>query len=277
MKISIIIAVYKDFQALNLILEQLRLQDHPDFEVIIAEDAHSKEIPKLIEQYTDLNIKHCYQEDCGIRKMRSQNNAIITSTGEYLIFIDGDCLPYPTFISSHSLCARPGYIASGRRVNVGPLFSKWIRNKKIKSNNIAEYFPLFFLPLVIDGKEGHIESGFCFNPNGFIYKNIISKQNRSTGILGCNFSCYKKDILAINGFDEGYGETAIGDDTDIEWRFKAYGLKMLSVKNVANVFHLYHEKRTKIIPNYQEMLELMEKRRKNNDYIASIGLNSHEI
>lgn len=158
-----------------------------------------------------------------------------------------------------------------------PIIQSIYSTEKLKSNYIAKYFLLFFFPLLIDGNEGHIESGFYFNPNGFIYKKIISKLKRSTSILGCNFSCYKHDILAINGFDEGYGETAIGDDTDIEWRFKAYGVKIKSVKNIANVFHLYHEKRTKIIPNYQEMLILMEQRKKNNNYIADIGLDSHEV
>jgi cellulose synthase/poly-beta-1,6-N-acetylglucosamine synthase-like glycosyltransferase len=275
MKASIIIAVYKDYKALELILNQLTIQNYHNFEVIIAEDACSRRVPDIISNYSSLDIIHCKQDDLGIRKMRSQNNAILVSTGEYLIFIDGDCIPYPDFISSHVSCASRGVVSSGRRVNLGPKFSQWIRDGKLRPSTIANNFFLFFIPLVIDGKEGHIESGFRLNPKSFIYNNVIKKLKRTTNILGCNFACFKHDIVAINGFDEGYGETAVGDDTDIEWRFIAFGLNIQSVKNIANVFHLYHQRKERKIPYYEEMIELMKKRKTEKSYIASIGLKSH--
>jgi glycosyltransferase involved in cell wall biosynthesis len=42
MKVSIIIAVYKDFEALHLIIESLKVQTHKNFEVIIAEDGSNQ-------------------------------------------------------------------------------------------------------------------------------------------------------------------------------------------------------------------------------------------
>ena len=38
MKVSVIIAVYKDVEALELIIESLKNQTYKNFEVIIAED-----------------------------------------------------------------------------------------------------------------------------------------------------------------------------------------------------------------------------------------------
>ncbi|MDG3086916.1 glycosyltransferase [Vibrio hannami] len=274
MKVSLIVAVYKDYQALSLILQQLEDQTYKNFEVVIAEDARSSEIIALLKKFPNLDIKHCSQEDSGIRKMQSQNNAIKAATGDYLVFVDGDCVPYPTFIEYHVQQAKPGYVSSGRRVNLGPKFSDWLRKEKVKASTIANNFLLFFVPLLIDGKEGHIESGFTFKPDGWIYKNILNKSSRTTSLLGCNFGCFKKDIVAINGFDESYGETAVGDDTDIEWRFIAYGLKVQSVKNTANVFHLYHPKRSHHIPYYDEMIELMLSRKEAKKYFASKGLSN---
>ncbi|MFY9082810.1 glycosyltransferase, partial [Aliarcobacter butzleri] len=40
MKISLIIAVYKDVESLELIIESLRNQTYKNFEVIIAEDGN---------------------------------------------------------------------------------------------------------------------------------------------------------------------------------------------------------------------------------------------
>ena len=116
MFVSIIIAVYKDIEALELILEALKRQTYKKFEVIVAEDNDAEEMKECISKYSqDLQIRHTYQEDRGIRKTRSLNNAILDSRGEYLIFIDGDCIPYSTFVEGHVTLAEKDYIVSGRR------------------------------------------------------------------------------------------------------------------------------------------------------------------
>lgn len=103
MKASLIIAIYRDIEALSVIIEALKKQTYTNFEVIIAEDGNSKEVKEFISTIENLDIKHTTQEDIGIRKSRSVNNGILASSGEYLIFIDGDCVPYSTFVESTSL------------------------------------------------------------------------------------------------------------------------------------------------------------------------------
>jgi len=69
MKVSIIIAVYKDTQALELILKALENQTYQNFEVIISEDDNSSEVKNILKDWSKkLNIKHFSQEDQGIRK-----------------------------------------------------------------------------------------------------------------------------------------------------------------------------------------------------------------
>ncbi|MGI6723309.1 MAG: glycosyltransferase [Arcobacteraceae bacterium] len=142
MKVSLIIAVYKDIEALSIIIEALKMQTYTNFEVVVAEDGNSKEMQKFISTITDLDIKHTTQEDIGIRKSRSVNNGILASSGEYLIFIDGDCVPYSTFIESHLSLAENGYILSGRRVNLGPKYSQKLRQKEISPINLENSFIL---------------------------------------------------------------------------------------------------------------------------------------
>jgi cellulose synthase/poly-beta-1,6-N-acetylglucosamine synthase-like glycosyltransferase len=62
---------------------------------------------EYVASITDLDVKHTTQEDIGIRKARSQNNGIIVSSGDYLIFIDGDCVPYTTFVEAHVALLNP--------------------------------------------------------------------------------------------------------------------------------------------------------------------------
>jgi GT2 family glycosyltransferase len=117
------------------------------------------------------------------------------------------------------------------------------------------------------------EQGICVDPTSFIYKKFLDNEKRNISILGCNFSCFKKDFEAINGFDEGYGGTALSDDTDLTWRFQAYGAKLRSCKNAANVFHLYHKMFDRGNPDKE--IALMEKNKKENRFVCKSGLNTH--
>lgn len=68
MKASLIVAVYKDIEALSLILDALKTQTYKNFEVIVAEDGNSQEMKDFLSKIEDLELKHTTQEDIGIRK-----------------------------------------------------------------------------------------------------------------------------------------------------------------------------------------------------------------
>ena len=275
MKASLIIAVYKDVRALELILESLATQIYKDFEVIVAEDGESEEMLVFVAQAQKkypFIIKHTRQEDCGVRKARSQNNAIVASEGEYLIFIDGDCLLYSGFIDGHVTLAQKGRVLSGRRIDLNADLSAKIRGGVLASQEIEKKLLTKYLYLAFD-KSVKFEQGIYVNPRGFIYKTFFANKKRSTAILGCNFSCWREDIVALNGFDESYGESAVSDDMDWDWRFKGYGLEIYSCKNVANMMHLDHKAH-----NRGDASHLVEKMFQNRDakkYVCEMGLNTH--
>ena len=277
MRISLIAAFYKDLEALKLIISALRHQDYDDFELVVAEDNNDPDIASYLSTISDIDIVHTSQEDTGIRKAKSQNNAILKSTGDYLIFIDGDCIPYRSFISSHAKLAEKGHVLSGRRVNLGPRVSSFIRKNILNSPSIEKFF-LLIAPLLMLDRASHLSQGIFFRPEGFIYRNIISKRKKSNvSLLGCNFSCFKEDMLAINGFDEYYmGESCLSDDTDLQWRFVAYGVKLKPCKMAANIFHLHHGLRAhQPIDGSAEMTK-MQLRKKNGAFFAKTGLTSHK-
>lgn len=271
MKVSIIIAVYKDVDALALIIDSLKLQTYKNFEVVIAEDGQDTKMQKYISSIKELEVKHTTQEDIGLRKARSQNNGILASTGKYLIFIDGDCIPYTTFIENHVILSEEKTILSGRRVNLNLNVTKRIKDNKTSPYTIEKKY-LSQFNLLFD-KSVKYEQGIYISPHSYIYKKIVSKKKRNVSILGCNFSCFKKDFIFINGFDEGYGGTALSDDTDLTWRFQAYGGTLKSCKNAANLFHLFH----KVVNrgSHTKEIELMKANKKNNKFICEKGLNTH--
>ena len=274
-RVSLIVAVYKDIEDLGLIIQALQTQTYKNFEVVIVEDNNSQEMKDYISNIENLDVKHTFQEDKGIRKTRSLNNGILASGGDYLIFIDGDCIPYSTFIESHVKLSEVGYIVSGRRCNLGPKYAGYLREKKLLPIKLEKTFLLRFLFIAKDSIEKHVEAGFYFNPEGFFYKKFIKNRKSNTNLLGCNYSCFKSEMIKINGYDEGYGETAVGDDTDLEWRFKAIGLKIKSARNVANIFHLYHDRGFREEISCKDELDKMERNKKNNKYVCDKGLQQH--
>jgi len=84
-------------------------------------------------------------------------------------------------------------------------------------------------------------------------------KSKTSGILlGCNMGIAKKDLIAINGFDEDYTAAGGGEDSDIEWRLKALGnISFYSMKFSAIVYHLYHPER------FSKAMEL-----KNEEFMA---------
>lgn len=275
MKVSIIVAVYKDVEALKLIVQALHHQTYKNFELVIAEDGNDPKMLQYIEKIKGIEVKHTTQEDTGIRKNRSTNNGVIASDGDYIIFIDGDCVPYSTFVDAHVKLSEPKTVLSGRRVNLGPYYSEKIRAGIITSLQLERNYLRWYRTIAKDAVERHTESGFYFRPDGFFYKTLFRYLKSTVALIGCNFSCFRKDILNINGFDESYGETSVGDDTDIDWRFQASGCKIKSVKNVANMFHLYHSRGFRETIENTVELQKMNERKYSDLWVAEKGLDTH--
>lgn len=271
MTVSVMIAVYKDVESLSIIIDALKRQTYKNFEVVIAEDGENIQMKEYIATITGLKIKHTTQQDIGVRKASSQNNGIIASSGEYLILIDGDCVPYTTFVEAHMALAERGCVLSGRRVNLSESLTQKVKSREIDIMDIEKRF-YKYITLAFE-KNSKYEYGIYFSPNGWLYSLLSKLRKRNTSLLGCNFSFFKNDIVAINGFDEGYGETSLSDDTDLDWRFRSFGLKLKSCKNTANMFHLWHPYNERDIgPFYfNKMIENKEA----NKIKCEKGLSSH--
>jgi len=242
MKTAIIISVYKDVEALDLILESLEQQTYMVDEIIISEDGDSPEMESYINSLNNPKIKHISHEDNGWQKNKTLNKSILSSKSEYLIFIDGDCVPFDTFIEGHLTLSEENHVLCGRRTEPGEYFSTLMRKKKLSTKSfISKYFFNYF-KLKRDNIR-HYDEGIYLKPNSFALKTVnYFRKNKPNHIVGCNFSCWKQDLETINGFDEDFLLPTTGEDTDIERRMKHFNIKMKSCRYSANLIHLYHKK-----------------------------------
>src|SRR5437870_2904021 len=75
-------------------------QTDRDFEVIIADDgsgAATREFLAWRAARLDRPLKHVWHEDRGFRAAEIRNRGILASSGDYCVFLDGDCIPRPNF------------------------------------------------------------------------------------------------------------------------------------------------------------------------------------
>ena len=272
--VSIIIPTYKDIVALKLILDALQFQTYKNFEIIIAEDDDSEDTKNFLENFiSKYEIKHFMQKDYGNRKAMILNKALSKLTTDYIIFIDGDTIPYSTFIESHILLSEPKTVLCGRRVNIGDKVTMDLRGNKISAFEIEKLF-LKKYNYLHDDNIRHYEQGIRFSPNSFLQK-LLNKKNKNLHILGSNFSCHREDIFNINGFDEDI----IGgskDDVDLEWRFIMSGCKLKSCQYCANLLHLNHARNAR---EDDELLakEQMKKNRLNRQFVCKNGIKKESI
>lgn len=241
MKVTVIVSVYKDVEALDLIIESLLNQSMEVDEIIISEDSDSEEMKNCFTTLNNPKITHLSQPDNGWQKNKALNRAIHVSKNDYLIFIDGDCVPYPTFVESHISLAKENAVLCGRRTEPGEKFSKLLRTRELSIEGFTTDYLSNYFKLTKD-KIRHYDDGIYFPPDSFVLKLIKKFRKKENHLVGCNFSCWKKDLEKINGFDEDFILPTTGEDTDIERRMRHFNVKMNSCRYSANVIHLHHKK-----------------------------------
>lgn len=264
--VSVIVSFYNKIDYLKLVLAGFEIQSHKNFELIIADDGSEEKVVKEIESFASdypFRIKHIWQEDKGFRKNKILNQAILASESDYLIFIDGDCIPHSFFIEGHLEYKSPGLAFTGRRVNLSQKITDLLTPQKVRERFLEKNFYLLAEDGLF-GKSVDVEKGIYLR-NKFL-RNWFNKKSR--GLLGCNFSLHKKDILAINGFDERYEAPSIGEDSDVQFRLELNGIKIKSLNHIAVQYHLYH----KLQERPQKNLTLFENVKKDKTFFTPYGI-----
>jgi glycosyltransferase involved in cell wall biosynthesis len=260
-RVSVIVSTYNRPDALRAVLDGLNAQTHGDFEVIIADDGSGKETRDMLQEIRErlpYPLIHIWQKDEGFRAAKARNKAVAVSRGEYLIFLDGDCIPFPNFIEEHLRLAEPKWFVRGNRVMLSESFTQWVLENEVEvtqfryyefvkhriRGNIKRMVPLLHLPLGPARK-------------------IVAK--KWEGAKTCNLGVLKSDFMNLNGFDERY----IGwghEDADLVVRLIRSGIYRKEGNFSIPVLHLWHK------INDRSQLEKNEKRLQNaliNDHIKA--------
>ena len=261
MKLTLIITTYNWPESLLLVIESIMLQTIFPDQVIIADDGSNKETKDLITEIikdSNLNIIHSWQEDKGFRAARSRNKAILRSSGDYIVLIDGDMLLHRQFIQDHIAAAELGFFVQGSRA----LLSKK-QTKKVFDNRIVNFS---FLSKGIKNRKNSIHSKLL----SLIFSN---KKNHLRSIRSCNMAFYRKDCININGFNnefEGWGR----EDSEFVVRLINSGIRRKNIRFNVIQFHLWHNENSRKSLNRNN--EILHNAINNNIKWSVNGMNSIE-
>lgn len=235
MKISVILSTYNSPEWLEKVLWGYHNQSFKDFEMVIADDGSNDktaELLKRMRQQTNLEIKHVWQEDKGFRKSRILNKAVLEASFEYIVFSDGDCIPRKDFLAVHAAEALEGHYLSGSYFKLPMNVSQSISKDDILNGRC---FDVKWLR----------QQGLSFwrKTHKISLSHPAAKLANRITLTDCNFkgsngSAWKKDILAVNGYDERmpWG----GQDREFGVRLINSGIKPKHVRYNAIVIHLDH-------------------------------------
>lgn len=259
MKIAVIVTTYNRPDALVKVLDGLLHQSRLPDEIIIADDGSKESTQKAILPFLDQKsavVSHVWQEDKGFRLATIRNKAISKATSDYLILLDGDCIPGFHFVKDHFLLAKTGCFFQGKRVIVSKNATPDFDFERISRlfNLIAD----LFLSRISNGH--HIFRLPLF---------IAYTTTKMSGVRGCNMGFFRTDLLAVNGFNEdfkGWGR----EDSEIVARLYKYGLKRREHPFRAICFHLWHNENTRA--QLEKNDQLLEQALESDDYTCERGI-----
>jgi len=259
--VSLIISTYNWPKALKLVLESALNQTHPPNEILIADDGskqNTRDIITSIQKQTEIPIIHVWHEDNGFRLSKIRNKAILKSTSDYIIQIDGDTIINRNFVKDHLHASKKNSFITASRVLLGKEISSNFINygfKKVNPFTIGItnrlntlHFP--FINQFIKYKRTPI--------NKLIYK-----------VRGCNMAFWKKDLLEVNGYNEditGWGR----EDSELALRLLKKGVFLKKIKWSSIQYHLYHKEAPR--DNFLENQSFLEKSILSESFITTNGI-----
>lgn len=235
--VSVVVTTYNRSDALLAVLHGLALQSDRRFEVVVADDGSTQEhqtaIQQALKQYS-VPATHVWHPDIGFTASCVRNRGVGAAAGDYIIFLDGDCVPERDFIAHHKALRGKGSFVNGSRVMLSPDLTLDVLKK---NEEIVGRSNWFWLAQRLRGRASKATGRWRLPASlasrrqpHFVWK----------GIRSCNMGVWRSDFEAVNGFDEsfvGWGH----EDADFVLRLHNAGLSRINGFFATEVYHLWHK------------------------------------
>lgn len=225
--ISVVIPTYNRQKQLKSCLQALAKQTYEgDWEVIVVDDGSSVDLKVVTDLFKkQLRLSLLVQKNRGPAAAR--NNGVKHAQGDYIAFLDDDCIPRKDWLAQLAKHAQPGMMIGGLTVN------------QLTANPYSETSQLMV---------------------SFLYDHLVHTSRHF--FTSNNFLVPRQDFLRIGGFDETF-PTSAGEDREFCMRWLAKGFQMKYCREVIidhahylnlSFFWKQHFKYGTAIPKYQKKM-----------------------
>jgi glycosyltransferase involved in cell wall biosynthesis len=233
--------------------------------VVVADDGSRPEQVRVLREglpHFACPVLHVWQPDTGFTAARSRNLGAAHARADYLVFMDGDCVPNPHFARQHGRLAAPGHFVNGSRVLLGPALTRRVVDGKM---DLCKLEMSDWLRLRLAGDVNKL-THLVHWPGA---PGRVQRAFRWKGIRSCNFGVAWTDFEAVNGFDEVYAGWG-HEDADLVLRLHHRGCRRKNGFLGTEVYHLWHPEHSRAgeAGNRQRVLERM----KSDIVRAEVGL-----
>ena len=235
MKISFIVLTYNRTDALLAVLRSLARQCGANHEVLVADDgSNAMQVGMLRQNCPTFKcpVRHVWHADTGFTAAAARNLGAFHASGEYLVFLDGDCVPGRSFVKAHTRLAEKFCFVNGSRVLLSPSLTLRVVHQQI---DLLDQSWAFWTAARLKGDSNKLLHMLGWPSDLFRVKQGFEWK----GIRSCNLAVWRKDFLTVNGFDEtfeGWGH----EDADLVLRLSHSGVRRKNGFWSTEVYHLWH-------------------------------------
>jgi glycosyltransferase involved in cell wall biosynthesis len=266
--ISVVITTYNRPDALEAVVRACFMQNDKNFEIIIADDgstANTQDCVARLAEGAPVPLRHVWQPDEGFRAAMARNRGTLAAHGDYIIFLDGDCIPQRDFIARHRALSEPGCLVSGSRILMSERLTRRVLDERIPIPDTSLATRLAWR--MHGDLNKTLQLGLRWPDLGRVRNSFSWRRIKS-----CNLAVWRSDLERVNGFDESF--TGWGhEDSDLVVRLFHAGVKRKDGAFATEVFHLWHREaqRGQESSNRQVVLE----RAAAKVTQATVGLREH--
>ena len=235
--ISVVISTYNAPEFLAVSLSSFQRQTDRGFEIVVADDGSDPRTAQAIaaaQAPSPVPISHVRHADRGFRLSRIRNLAIGACTGNYVIFLDGDCFVLEDFIALHRRLAETGKFVSGKRSYLRPGLTQ-----RIMADAVAPRWGRGRWLWNSLGNQCTRPAEFAVWPDGAWRDRRAGEWRKAQA---CNLGAFRSDIDTVNGFDNRYEAHGL-EDSDFVLRLIHAGIARKLGDHGPVVLHLAHPRR----------------------------------
>jgi glycosyltransferase involved in cell wall biosynthesis len=194
-------------QNLPLLLVSLSAQTDRHFEVLIADAGSNPAHAALVQRWqkeVSYTLHYVTPPDWAHTAAAARNRAASESWGDYLVFLDDDCVVARDFIRQHRRMAEGSWFVTSSPVMMGEALAERVRQQALP---IWNWPRRTWMGLML---RGQCKGGSLLLPLQIAHDSPWRKQQpqRIKDIPDSHLAVWRRDFVVVGGYDEGFEGSA---------------------------------------------------------------------